>query len=218
MSGFKDFADGNVLTAAEVDGYLMRQSIMRFPTTVALTANLGTSSGVREHGMLAWADNGAGGVGCLYMFSEVNDAWVPMESPVQTFVGSGSSGGTPWTNGSSTQFGLWRYSGGMVKWVWQYTLGAGVNLQAGVFAINLPVNAHASLATAGILGQWSLYDASVTTCYTRSVVTLGNAGICAPVDAAGVRTSPTTPVAALAVPDSFGMNLNYLPTDSVWLT
>lgn len=217
MSGFKDFADGNVLTAAEVDGYLMRQSIMRFPTTVALTANLGTSSGVREHGMLAWADNGAGGVGCLYMFSEVNDAWVPMESPVQTFVGQGSSGGTPWTNGSSTQFGLWRYSGGMVKWVWSYTLGTGVNLQTGPFAINLPVDAHASLATGAALGHWSFFDASAGTCLNRTATTLGNAGIVAPSDQAGVRQTTAIPT-TLAIPDVLGMNLHYLPTDSVRLT
>lgn len=50
-SGYKDFTAGAVLTADEVDGYLMRQSVMSFATTTARDTAL---SGVLAEGMVAW--------------------------------------------------------------------------------------------------------------------------------------------------------------------
>jgi hypothetical protein len=48
--GFKDFANGNILTGDELDGYLMQQSVPRFATTAARDTAL---LGVMEEGMLA---------------------------------------------------------------------------------------------------------------------------------------------------------------------
>lgn len=48
--GFKDFTAGDVLTAAQVDGYLMRQSNMVFASTAARDTAL---SGNLEQGMIA---------------------------------------------------------------------------------------------------------------------------------------------------------------------
>lgn len=50
MSGFKVFTDGSILTAAEVNDYLMEQSVMRFATDAA--RNTGIPSGQRIDGMV----------------------------------------------------------------------------------------------------------------------------------------------------------------------
>jgi len=51
MSGYKDFVAGDPLTAAQVDGYLMRQSVMVFASATARNAAL---SGVLVEGMHAY--------------------------------------------------------------------------------------------------------------------------------------------------------------------
>lgn len=49
--GFKDFAPGDILTAADVDDYLMRQAVMRFADASARTTAL---SGVLVEGMMSY--------------------------------------------------------------------------------------------------------------------------------------------------------------------
>jgi hypothetical protein len=49
--GFKDFAPGDILTAADVDDYLMRQAVMRFADGSARTTAL---SGVLVEGMMSY--------------------------------------------------------------------------------------------------------------------------------------------------------------------
>lgn len=53
-SGFKDFAAGDILTAADVDGYLMRQTVMTFADASARDAAL---SGVLDEGMVAYLED-----------------------------------------------------------------------------------------------------------------------------------------------------------------
>lgn len=212
MAGFKDFADGNVLTGAEIDGYLQRQTIMRFPTTASLTATLGISSGVREHGMMAWADD----VSVLYVFSSLLTAWIPWESTMKTFLTQGSSGGTNWTNGNATQFGQWRYSGGMVKWTAMYAVGSTSNLQTGVYAWTVPVRLHASLTDGYPIGQLVMKD-SPATYYCRTLFGLGNDAFCAAYSEANVRSGTTTPI-AVSTGDQFSINAHYHPYENVWLT
>jgi hypothetical protein len=53
-SGFKDFAAGDVLTAADVDGYLMRQTVMTFADASARDSAL---SGVLDEGMVAYLED-----------------------------------------------------------------------------------------------------------------------------------------------------------------
>lgn len=52
--GFKDFTVGQVLTSAQVDGYLMQQTIMRFANASARTTAL---SGVLAEGMFSYLDD-----------------------------------------------------------------------------------------------------------------------------------------------------------------
>ena len=53
-SGFKDFAAGDILTAADVDGYLMRQTAMTFADAAARDSAL---SGVLDEGMIAYLED-----------------------------------------------------------------------------------------------------------------------------------------------------------------
>lgn len=53
-SGFKDFAAGDILTAADVDGYLMRQTVMTFADASARDTAL---SGVLDEGMMAYLED-----------------------------------------------------------------------------------------------------------------------------------------------------------------
>jgi len=53
-SGFKDFAPGDILTAADVDGYLMRQTVMTFADASARDTAL---SGVLDEGMVAYLED-----------------------------------------------------------------------------------------------------------------------------------------------------------------
>ena len=52
--GFKDFTVGQVLTSAQVDGYLMQQTVMRFASASARTTAL---SGVLAEGMISYLDD-----------------------------------------------------------------------------------------------------------------------------------------------------------------
>lgn len=53
-AGFKDFAVGEVLTATDVDTYLMQQSVMRFASSASRTTAL---SGILAEGMISYLDD-----------------------------------------------------------------------------------------------------------------------------------------------------------------
>lgn len=219
MSGFKNFVDGFPLYESELDGYLMRQTIMRFPTRAALTAALGVASGVREHGMMAWADDANSGTGCLYAFSSLLNAWVPWESPMQTFNSQANTNSVNWTNGNAVQFGQWRYSGGMVKWTHYYAVGSTSNLQGGGnYSWTIPIAVHASLVDGYPIGQMGIKDASGPgPWFARTVMPLGNASFVAGISEGGTRVSNTSPMAP-GTGDIYSINAHYQPTEAVWLT
>jgi len=59
-AGFKDFAVGEVLTATDVDTYLMQQSVMRFADAAARGSALGTATGTAvplAEGMVSYLDD-----------------------------------------------------------------------------------------------------------------------------------------------------------------
>jgi len=79
-SGFKDFSAGDVLTATDVDGYLMRQGVMVFASTSARDTAL---SGNLEEGMHAfntdddelWHYDGSAWVGVYTAWTTFTPAW-----------------------------------------------------------------------------------------------------------------------------------------------
>ena len=207
MAGFKDFADGNVLFASELDGYLMRQTVMRFGSTVALTNAL--PAGIRETGMLAWADS----TGIGYLFDGTN--WVPWFSTEKAFTPVFTAGGSNITFGNGTWGGWYRYVGGMVRWNWRMIVGSTSNLGAGNYAWTLPVNARAEFDQ-HYLGGVSLLDASASTYFHRAALTLGTVGSFGAIAEAGQRMGAAAPV-AWAVNDIIGISLEYPPTTSTYL-
>jgi len=85
--GFKDFTVGQVLTSAQVDGYLMQQTIMRFASASARTTAL---SGVLAEGMFSYLDDTNA--------TEYYDgsSWVSISNPgdiTAVTAGTGLSGG-----------------------------------------------------------------------------------------------------------------------------
>lgn len=94
--GYKDFTVGQVLTSAEVDGYLMQQTVMKFADASARTTAL---TGVLAEGMFSYlADTDA--------FEYYNgSAWVSVSNPgditsIVTGADSGLAGGA--TSGAVT--------------------------------------------------------------------------------------------------------------------
>ena len=60
MAGFREFVTGEVLTAANVDDFLAKQSVMKFADAAARDAALGTavvSPNALREGMVAWLDD-----------------------------------------------------------------------------------------------------------------------------------------------------------------
>jgi len=85
--GFKDFTVGQVLTSAQVDGYLMQQTIMKFANASARTTAL---AGVVAEGMFSYLDDTNA--------TEYYDgsSWVSISNPgdiTAVVAGTGLSGG-----------------------------------------------------------------------------------------------------------------------------
>ena len=85
--GYKDFTVGQVLTSAQVDGYLMQQTIMKFANAAARTTAL---SGVVAEGMFSYLDDTNA--------TEYYDgsSWVSISNPgdiTAVTAGTGLSGG-----------------------------------------------------------------------------------------------------------------------------
>ena len=207
MAGFKDFTDGVPLFASEIDGYLMRQTAMRFATTTALINAL--PAGIRETGMLAWADS----TGIYYMFDGTN--WIPWFSPEKTFSPIVTAGGSNITLGNGIVNSWWRYSAGVVKWNLRMVIGSTSNFGAGLYAISLPVATRTEFDW-HYLGPMSYKGITGPVMFHRACVTLGTTTSIGIVDSNGTRMSATSPV-AWANNDQFGLALSYLPSTGVYL-
>jgi len=134
VAGFRDFQTGEVLTAANVNDFLMQQSVMKFADATARDTALGTAVGgsnaLRE-GMVAYLDDadevevydgsgwvglGGGGFTAGTAITATDATWsVPsLASPIVrvTVVGGGGGGGAGWqgsippggSNGNASSF------------------------------------------------------------------------------------------------------------------
>lgn len=204
MSGFKDFNDGVELTAAEVDGYLMRQAIPRFATTTALTGTL--AAGIREKGMLAWADS----TDTLYMF-DGTATWWPVESLWKSFA-TVWSGPTTLAIGNGTLTCRWRYSGGMVVAHYELVRGSTTNAGSAQYSFTIPV---AAASGNGPLGVGIIRDASPFAEYSVVLIPISNTAIALLLTTpANTRASNASPV-AVGTSDSYYFTVEYEPQDGI---
>lgn len=206
MAGFKDFADGNFFTAAEVDGYLMRQTDMRFTTTANLLSQLG--SGVREKGMKAWADD----TETLYMYTGSGGIWTPVFSFEKTYSPVTWTGSTtnP-TKGNGVEIGKYGVSGGLITAHWKFTFGTTSTGGSGTWAWTLPQAAATDYANS-IVGAFMFFDTSAATFFHRQAMTIGNVGSFAAVSENGTRVGSTSPVNPVGTGDIIDIMFRYKST------
>jgi hypothetical protein len=87
-SGFHDFAPAEVLTAANVDGYLMRQTLMTFASEAARNSAL---SGVLDEGMITYQEDSN------RITYYTGAAWVILSEPAQSWAGFAGTQGVSLT-------------------------------------------------------------------------------------------------------------------------
>jgi hypothetical protein len=134
--GFKDFVAGDVLTAAQVDGYLMRQTVMVFASDAARDTAL---SGNLEEGMHCYTEDN----NREYVYTGA--AWEILSEPTQTWTATVTQGSAV----SGTQsIGRYQRSRGWFRaiMVWTST-GAGTTAQP--IVISLPVTLNSASAVSG---------------------------------------------------------------------
>jgi len=92
--GKKTFSDGEVLSAADVNGYLMDQSVMRFADSAARTAAIGTPT----EGMVTYLDD----VNQIEVYDGA--AWVDQQAPILSegtagqYLQSNGTAGSQWVD------------------------------------------------------------------------------------------------------------------------
>lgn len=203
MAGYKDFSDGNVLTADEVDGYLMRQSVMRFTTTAALVAALG--AGVRTGGMLAWADSTA----TLYQYSGSGGLWLPEMSLWKTSFVPTLSAPTALVIGNGSLTCRWRYSGGRVIANYDFVRGSTTNAGSATYFFNTPVTAVSATAAKG----YGLIRRAAPAEHFVSPIPVSTTAFALLVASTGTRASNAIP-AAVATNDAYSFTVEFEPEAS----
>ena len=142
-AGFKDFVAGDVLTAAQVDTYLMQQTVMTFASDAARDSAL---SGSLSEGLHCYTtDNNR-----LYYYN--GSAWIVLSEPVQswspTITQNSAVTGTVDVGYSQRSNGGFTAS---LKWT---SGGAGSTN-------SILVSTPYTLADAGLVGgTWVMFDAS----------------------------------------------------------
>lgn len=149
--GFKDFAAADVLTAAQVDGYLMRQSIMVFASTAARDS---ATSGYEEEGMHAYVED----IDACYVHDGTD--WAVLWSQWGAYTPS-------WTNlsvGNGTVVAAYRWEQRSIHVRGQITFGSTTSVTG---AVSHTVPASKTCDTYGAVGT-STYNDSGTGIYSGS--------------------------------------------------
>lgn len=130
--GHKDFG-AEVLTSADVDGYLMQQTRMVFATTAARDTALAS---VKANGMFCYvtADN------TEYWYD--GTSWKPFNGPLTSFT---PTWGNVTLGTSPISLGYYQYVAGNIRVVATFTLGTGGSLN-GNLQLTIP-NSHVAVGT-----------------------------------------------------------------------
>ena len=181
-SGFKDWSPGDVLTAADVDGYLMRQTVMTFADASARDTAL---SGVLDEGMVAYLEdtnaitvyNGSSWVSVidsdvLTVDTSNNRVGINDSTPSYALDVTGDINATGDLRIGGTAIGEWTsYTPGLTGW----TLGNG-SISARYCRINNFVMVTCDITTGtttSVTGTGMKISLPVTAASARSNATLG---------------------------------------------
>ena len=146
-SGFKDWTAGDVLTASDVDGYLMRQTIMTFATTSARDTAL---SGVLDEGMFCYTED----TDSVWYYN--GSAWVGFHTGWTSFTPS-------WTNVTEgtgvSNTGRYKYVGGDMFLQIRLVLGNGGSMGTNpYFTLPDSITAKSGIGSLGL----AIYDRDST--------------------------------------------------------
>jgi hypothetical protein len=165
-AGFKDWAAGNVLTAADLDTYLMHQAVMQFATSTARDTAL---SGVLDEGLLSsQADSNSLTAYSGSAWSTIGPLWGALTSWTPTVTQTGS---VTVTNNYSRYIRIGRLIAG---WFSLTVTGSGSG-SANIVIGAIPATAA---STSPVIGQMRFYNASgpsttVAWIYLASTTTFG---------------------------------------------
>lgn len=199
--GFLDFTDGNILTAAQVDDYLMRQAVMRFASAAARDSAL---SGVLVEGLVAYLKD----VDTVTMYT--GSAWVDAYQ-----IGAWSS----YTPTTFQEDGTGLTSTGIAHYVRQGRTISGNNVltmsSAGSstngesIIVSMPVVPLDTTSLNQYVGVGTITDASVPLVYPVAAVNYGGAFRFKRLDATSSSLAGVDPGFALAVGDVISFNYTY---------
>lgn len=153
--GYRTFVAGEVATAANVQGYLMKQAVMSF-------ANAGTRDSVvtaPEEGMVAYTQDTD-----IY-YSYTNAAWVPIDyaGAWTDYTPTWASSGTAPGLGNGTAAGRYKVSGKEVTFYAQIVLGTTSTVGTGSYTLSLPpITARTTIAQKSLT---SFFDSSTGNVY-----------------------------------------------------
>lgn len=184
-SGFRDFAVNEVLTAANVNNYLMTQSVMSFSSTGARDSAL---SGSLEEGMVAYtrADN------TVWVYDTTS--WVPLYSPWTSFTPAYAN----CTEGNAFNAGHYCYVNGDLHVRTRFVFGSTSSISS-TMSMTLP-NGETSLSdNNGSVGSVIVLDAG-SRLYVGSCYVPANSTVVTPfvADGSGYVINATSPMTWVA--------------------
>ena len=157
-SGFNDFTAGNVLTADQVDGYLMRQTLMTFADTSTRDSAL---SGVLDEGMITYQED----TNSITYYTGA--AWRTIYRPETSWTPTFGN----LTVGNGTLAGNYIRSGDMVYCSFILTHGSSTSVTGTVSITNLPVTAA---TTTDQIGAAAYRDASATSTFLGVLIQISS--------------------------------------------
>lgn len=179
MAGYKDFQNGNTLDESELDGYLMRQTVMRFATEAARDSAL---TGVLEDGMVTYTDDND------VLWIRDGGAWDYLDSGAITYTPAWTAVTSNPAIGNGTITGrYWRRRDKLVTVEIIITTGTTTTYGSGAYLFSLPVNAAVVNAPAGEV-MYNVGGVRPHTAYVQA------AGLLASINEAGANGAQGTPL------------------------
>jgi hypothetical protein len=156
--GYKDWTSGDVLTAADLEDYTVKQSVMRFASAAARNSALAS---VLDEGMMAWLDD----VNCMTVYS--GSAWSTI-GPVHGALTSWAP--TVTQSGSVTvtvNYATYQRIGRMIIGEFKVTVTGSGSASNAVTIGGIPVTASVSDQ---LVGSCRLFDTSASQTYMGHLV------------------------------------------------